>query len=154
HVVLIQALKKVIEEGIIHVSDKEQEQLSIDWTGRFRWINVGAQFAGISAGVSVALANYILYTNPKMGYWILDDQGHVLLVAGFMYLFGLFLFYAIAMAYAVRICAIPLFFRAIVKVAKVNTLPLHPDKAGGLSPIGHLGLRNQYVLMLIGLNFV
>jgi hypothetical protein len=31
-------------------------------------------------------------------------------------------------------------------------LPFHPDKAGGLRPVGHLGLRNQYALSLFGVN--
>jgi hypothetical protein len=31
---------------------------------------------------------------------------------------------------------------------------MHPDNCGGLGPIGHVGLRNEYALMLLGINVV
>jgi hypothetical protein len=33
-------------------------------------------------------------------------------------------------------------------------LPFHPDRSGGLRPVGHLGLRNQYGLTVCGVNVV
>jgi hypothetical protein len=36
----------------------------------------------------------------------------------------------------------------------LHMLPMHPDKAGGLQPVGRLGLRNQYALTACGLNIV
>ena len=31
-------------------------------------------------------------------------------------------------------------------------IPAHPDKAGGLLPVGRLGLRNQYAITVFGFN--
>jgi hypothetical protein len=56
--------------------------------------------------------------------------------------------------HVVRNLTIALLLRDIVAHAQLHMLPLHPDKAGGLRPVGHLGLRNQYVLTLFGLNIV
>jgi hypothetical protein len=35
-----------------------------------------------------------------------------------------------------------------------HMLPFHPDKCGGLRPVGQLGLRNQTTLSILGLNVV
>jgi hypothetical protein len=33
-------------------------------------------------------------------------------------------------------------------------LPLHPDRSGGLRPVGHLGLRNQYLISILSINII
>jgi hypothetical protein len=64
------------------------------------------------------------------------------------------LFYALVAVYVVRNIAISLLLRDIVMHAELRMIPLHPDKAGGLRPVGRLGLRNQYALSITGLNLV
>ena len=38
--------------------------------------------------------------------------------------------------------------------AIVKMVPFHPDRCGGLQPVGWLGLRNQYTLSVLGMNVV
>lgn len=44
--------------------------------------------------------------------------------------------------------------RELVSIARLRIIPFHPDHCGGLRPVGWLGLRNQYLLTIIGLNVV
>jgi hypothetical protein len=53
-----------------------------------------------------------------------------------------------------RSAAIALLLKDFVMCARLRPLPLHPDKAGGLRPVGQLGLRNQYMLSVFGVNVV
>jgi hypothetical protein len=73
---------------------------------------------------------------------------------GFVYLYCIFLFWALIPVYVFRNIAISLLLRDIVAHPQLHMLPLHPDKSGGLRPVGHLGLRNQYLLTLLGFNVV
>lgn len=54
----------------------------------------------------------------------------------------------------VRNISIAFLLRDVVARCRLHVLPLHPDRAGGLQPVGRLGLRNQYALTAVGLNFV
>ena len=38
--------------------------------------------------------------------------------------------------------------------SKINIIPFHPDKCGGLSSIGSIALRNQYLLTVLGINII
>jgi hypothetical protein len=56
--------------------------------------------------------------------------------------------------YVLRSIAISLFLKDLVAHTEIRMLPFHPDKCGGLRPVGQLGLRNQYSLTIFGLNVV
>ena len=94
----------------------------------------------------------IARTPVDVGHWIAD--GGNLLPLGRDYLFCILLFYAVLPVYVIRNLAMALLLRDIAVKAQLNILPLHPDHAGGLLPIGRLGLRNQYALSLFGLNII
>jgi hypothetical protein len=53
-----------------------------------------------------------------------------------------------------RTLAISLFLRDAVAHASLRMMPFHPDRCGGLRPVGRLGLRNQWLLTILGLNIV
>jgi hypothetical protein len=82
---------------------------------------------------------------------MINDAG-ALLGVGYINLYCLFLFYALVPLYVSRNIAISLLLWDITARAEVHLLPLHPDKCGGLRPVGRVGLRNQYALTLFGLN--
>ncbi len=77
-----------------------------------------------------------------------------MLPVGYIFFYCVFLFYVITSVYVVRSIAVAVLLRDVVAHAELHTLPLHPDKAGELLPVGRLGLRNQYALTLLGLNVV
>jgi hypothetical protein len=148
---LTRSLKSVQADGTIQIADADMNALAESWHPRFLAINVTAQVLGVVIGGVIAYLNYKTYVNAPW-YWIALNGK--LLLAGYVFLYCIFVFYALATVYVFRNLAIALLLRDIVAHAQLHMLPLHPDKAGGLRPVGRLGLRNQYALTLFGLNVV
>ena len=141
------ALRRVQEDGVVSILDPQRLGR---WVEHFRKVNVIAQIFGVAVGVTLAVLNFQTYGRKLSGFWI-TSQGRLLAV-GYVFLFCIAVFYTLIPIYAVRICAISLFLRDVVANSRVNMLPLHPDKCGGLKPVGRLGLRNQYALSVFGVN--
>lgn len=150
--VLSRALKIVQLDGTVTIPEDAANFLSSCWRRRFRIVNLCGQVTGFFVGVLIAIFNYVTYTPASMGFWIAHEGR--LLTVGYVFEYCIFLFYFLIPLYVFRNVAISLLLRDIVANSKLRMLPLHPDKCGGLSPIGRLGLRNQYVLMIFGLNLV
>jgi len=139
-------------DGIVSVSDNCASSLSSFWQKRFRSINFVAQTLGIGIGFLLAAFNYIAYTPKEVGFWIARDGR--LLGVGVVFLFCIFLFYSLIPIYVLRSFAVSVFLKDLVAHAEIHMLPFHPDKSGGLRPVGYLGLRNQYALTVCGVNVV
>ncbi len=150
--VLSSALKSVQLDGTVTISEESANSISACWRRRFRIVNLCGQVTGFFVGAVIAFLNYVTYTPASMGFWIAHDGR--LLPVGYVFEYCIFLFYFLIPLYVFRNVAISLLLRDIVAHSQLSMLPLHPDKCGGLSPIGRLGLRNQYVLMIFGLNLV
>jgi hypothetical protein len=127
--VLVQSLKTVESEGTITISPEDKKRVAVRWNGRFRIINLVAQASAAMIGASIAYINYRLFKDPRLGHWI----------------FVIYLF---------RNIALSLLLGDIVRHARLQLLPWHPDRCGGLRPVGRLGLRNQYALSIFGVNVV
>jgi hypothetical protein len=112
------------------------------------------QVIGVFVGIGVAYWNYRVYKKPDMGYWVMSDNQ--LNASGYVYLFSIFLFYFTVFVYIARIFAHTGFLADLVKKRNsiVTIVHFHPDRCGGLHPIGRIGLRNQAPLSVIGVNFV
>jgi hypothetical protein len=114
--------------------------------------NFAGQSLGVISGITIAYFNLVTYIPAAVGFWI-SNEGHLLL-AGYVFLYCIFLFYAVIPICVLRNIAISLLLKDIVAHCELHLLPLHPDRCGGLRPVGLLGLRNQYALTLLGLNIV
>lgn len=146
------ALTRIQLEGILFVPEATTRFLTEKWQRRFRTTNRFSYSAGVALGAVVVLAQYVAYTSPNIGYWVAPYG--VVQPAGYFYFFAIFLFYLILPVYLFRNVMITLFLSDLVGQSELSMLPFHPDNCGGLRPVGRLGLRNQYVLTVFGLNFV
>lgn len=149
---LARALETVQRDGTVVFADGQAQTLAVTWRRRFLLTNIVGQLVGLAVGAAVAFVNHVIYTPESVGYWI-AEQGRLLPV-GVVYLLCIGLLYTLVTHYIFRIVAISLLFRDMVFHARLRLLPMHPDRSGGLLPVGRLGLRNQYVLMLLGINIV
>lgn len=147
--VLDQALSVVQKDGTVTFSGATPELADV-WARNFTVANVLAQALAVVVGAVIASVNYEVYSPPAIGFWI-SAAGHLRPV-GYVFIASIFMFYAVLTVYIVRGLAIAVLFESIVLHAEIRLLPMHPDRAGGLRPMGTLGLRNEYVLMLLGLN--
>jgi hypothetical protein len=150
--VLTTALGRTVREEILELSASDAIALCAEWKKRFRQVNVSAQVIGAFIGAAVAWVNYRIYSPASVGYWMMN-QGH-LTGAGGVFLWGVFLFFALTAMYVVRSVAVTFFLRALLKCSNIRVVPFHPDGSGGLRPVGAIGLNNQYLLSIYGLNVI
>jgi hypothetical protein len=149
---LIEAVKKIARENILCVSLNNAENLVNSWKSHFEKFNITYQIIGIVIGLLAAYLNYIMWSNPKVGFWIL--KGTRFSITGWVYLYCVFLFFYTVIVYVLRICSESFFLRDVARSGEVRLEPFHPDGCGGLSPVGKIGLRHQYILTLIGINLL
>ena len=147
---LASSLKRVQLDGTVTVSESDATALASRWKRLFRVTNIAAQWTGLTIGTLLAYFNYISYAPSSVGYWIAD--GGRLAPVGFVFLYCIFLFYALIPIYVLRSAAVTFLLKDLVAHAELRMLPFHPDKSGGLRPVGRLGLRNQYGLTIFGVN--
>ncbi|WP_439402063.1 hypothetical protein ACNJYA_03660 [Bradyrhizobium sp. DASA03068] len=149
HALLCRSLNRVQVDGILNTSEGSAVFLVARWNRIFRRINLGAQAVGMLAGV---IAVYFVYRLIADGAYTSWESGHPLSAAGYIRMYCDFLFAIVAAVYVIRSSALPVLLWEVVSHSDLRMLPLHPDNAGGLRPIGRLGLRNQYAISLVGLN--
>lgn len=147
------SLRRVQLDGTVSVPDATATSLSSLWRKRFRSVNITAQVLGVGIGILLALLNYIAYTPKTVGFWV-ATQNRLMLPVGLAFLCCIFLFYSLVPVYILRSIAISILLKDLVAHAQIRMLPFHPDRSGGLRPVGHLGLRNQYGLTVCGMNVV
>ncbi len=150
--VLASSLQRVCQEGTVSIPGDAALPLMSVWARKFRTVNRVAQAVGIGTGFALAVLNYLTYTPRTVGFWIAEQDR--LLPVGAVFLWCIFLFYALIPIYILRSVFVSIFLRKLVACSQISMLPFHPDRAGGLRPVGRLGLRNQYALTVFGLNVV
>jgi len=150
--VLTTALGRTVREEILELSVSDATRLCTEWKERFRQVNVWAQGIGALIGAAVAWVNYEIYSPATVGYWMMHEDR--LTVAGGVFLWGVFLFFALTFIYVIRSIAVTLFLRALLKCSTIRVVPFHPDGSGGLRPVGSIGLNNQYLLSIYGVNVI
>src|ERR1700682_553340 len=141
---LAAALFRVQRDGIVTIPDAIGHSLAETWRRRFRRVNIAGYAFGIVVGVVMALVTYGSYRSPGVGYWMVIDGS--LEPVGWVVLYCVFLLYGLMPLCVIRNIMVSLLLRDIVSQRPLRMFPFHPDKCGGLRPIGNLGLRNQYVL--------
>lgn len=149
---LTRALTTVRRDGTIIISPDDERRLAIRWFSIFKTTNQTAQVLGLLVGGIVAYANYRAYVPASVGYWISDNG--VMHAVGWVFLYCVFSFYFLVPTYVLRNIVIAFLLADTVAHAQLHLLPLHPDGAGGLRPVGRVGLRNQYALSLTAVNII
>jgi hypothetical protein len=150
--ILCSSLHEVQQDGVIVLSSSIADPLRATWKRYFKAWNLIAQLPGIEFGIVLGILTVRRYQRPDVDTWIAPDgQLHL---AGYLYLYCIILLYTVVIIYVTRSIVVSRLLRAIVEAAPLRILPLHPDKCGGLRPVGQLGLRNQYTLTVLGINIV
>jgi hypothetical protein len=146
------ALRRVQRDKVINFTSRDADILQKVWGHKFERITVIGQGLACFIGTVLAVANYLAYSPPSVGFWI--ASGGKLRIIGYPFLWSIWTFYTLISIYAVRTIAVSFLLSDIVRVGDIRMLPFHPDRCGGLRPVGHLGLRNQYGLTVFGINIL
>jgi len=89
--------------------------------------------------------NFVKYLTGELHY----SNLHVLPQAIHNLFFGIYVFILGMISY--RMCITAKYIRKMSQEFNLNVQVLHPDKCGGLKPIGDLCLSNSYILIVVGL---
>ena len=149
---LTSALGQIAREGILELPPQQATTLCHVWEQRFAVVNVSGQAVGVVMAILIAWFDYLPYRDPTVGYWIVENSR--LTMTGLLFLCDLGMYVGFLSVYAMRSIATGLFLRAIVNESRIKMVPFHPDRCGGLRPVGAIGLRNQYLTSVIGLNIL
>jgi hypothetical protein len=153
--VLRTSLDQVQGDGVIVLDEWEAKSLMSKWTPYFQRWNLIAQFAGTAFGIDLGIFTLLAFANNPIRSWIAPNGQFHLAGYVYVYLYCISLLYTLVIFYVTRCIVLSFFLRALVAAARpLRVLPLHPDKCGGLRPVGQLGLRNQYTLTVLGINIV
>jgi len=127
------------------------DHLAGAWRKKFTIINYVAYAVGVVSGSIVVYYNYGAYVLKNAGLWT-TVHGR-LQICGYVFFTFVFALFGLIPIYAIRSFGISMFLRSLVRHSEqLQMLPFHPDRCGGLRPVGRLGLRNQYLLTVFGLN--
>ena len=149
---LAAALSRVQHDGVMVLSRERAAHLVARWSPRWPIVNVAGYAVGAAVGAAITFVNFETFSDPSVGYWIASDSRLVL--PGYVFLACVFVFYALIPVCVFRTLAVSLFLRDAVAHASLRMMPFHPDRCGGLRPVGRLGLRSQWLLTVLGLNIV
>lgn len=155
HAALATALSRIQQDGILVIPESQAQELSRKWGPRFTKINSLSLVAGTLVGIVLVVGNINAYSQPGVGFWVdFTDPRPGALLVGCVFLYCIVVLYFSTIVYVIRSIAIAFFLNDVVDGAQLRMLPFHPDRCGGLRPVGSFGLRNQYVLSILGLNVV
>jgi hypothetical protein len=157
---LSNALTRVQLDGVVRIPDPKPGPQSLpilrSWRMSLGVANLLAHIAGLGIGVWLArqtVQTYLPgYSLVSVKFWISSQSGPLPIAYVFQY--ALTLLYAVITLYVVRSVALSLYLHDQMSNSTIRMLPFHPDKCGGLQPVGKLGLRNQYALSVLGINVI
>lgn len=146
-------IDRVRSRGIL--VPKNSQSLRSRWELIFFRVNIAGQIFAILIGAAISSINYSAWThNAPTSLWALVESGSLTFAGWMMLLWLLPVFYFICVIYVVRALATTAMLWGIVENSEVKPQPFHGDNSGGLSSIARIGLRNQYVLAIAGINIV
>ena len=144
-------LRELLDGGILKPR-RPLESYCHFWRRSFRIWNILAQLIALGVAWFVWGHMRALLIRPSWGSW--QALGGDVNLAGYVWLWWQSACWFIATLYFLRALLIWRFLSSVAGTFSITLMPFHSDRCGGLKPVGFLGLRNQYVLAVIGLNLV
>ncbi len=143
----------IVSERAIYRGKNISDFVSL-WNKRFKILNVIGQLAGLLVAFLAAFATHkFLYTMEGLTVW--GGGENKVNVAGWVYLFwqNPLAFWLISIYISQGLATILLLF-SITRNFEIKIWPFHHDNCCGLKAVGYIGLRNQYLLAVAGLNLL
>lgn len=128
---------------------------TVRWEGRFKRANLWAQALGVCTAAVCSWVIYYFWTHRSMAStWQFSHADGVRWTGWVFLLWQMPAFWCLCTFSLVRAVVVVSLLHAVVKNSEVMPRPFHPDRAGGLSAVGKIGLRNQYLLAALGVHLV
>lgn len=145
-----ESVNSVLNQGTLTL-DENRSKMFERWKTRYANVNVIAQVIGLIVGAMVAYGNYATISSPGFKAWQVSKG--VINIPGYVFiLVQLPTFFFFLVAYLIRTVTHCFYLHDLARNATFSLSPIDYENAGGLRPLGRIGLRNQYLLALGGLN--
>lgn len=144
----------VIGDPIPTLDDKEEKRTYASFVGEMQALFGKWWWSGLSLATAVSGVLILVlpeYLDPFYATAVADIADNlslmlsVLWVGTALYAVMLMLVYGVLTIY---------WLRRLFKSFTINVRPLHPDRAGGLSPLGNFSLMLSYIISLLGVMLV
>ncbi|MHC4250007.1 MAG: hypothetical protein ACYS9X_12840 [Planctomycetota bacterium] len=145
-------LFQVAREGALDVDIDATRRLCQTWEGRYGYVNLFAQLAGVILGCAVAVSNCMRFSERECTSWQVTNGS--INPAGWAYVFWLFLFYFVLTVLLVRCAGTCWFFHDLTRASRIAPVPKHPDNCGGLHPVSKIAVRVWLLFLVAGVNIV
>jgi hypothetical protein len=124
------------------------------WNKRYKIVNVLGQLGGLFVAFLASFANYkFLYTREGLTTW--GVEGGEINIAGWVHMFWQIpVLYWLGTIYISQGIATTFLLFSITRNFEIKISPFHHDNCCGLKAVGYIGLRNQYLLAVAGLDLL
>jgi len=123
------------------------------WEKYFLFTNILGQTFGVLVGIMIHFFNYKTLITDGQGYWGASNE--IINLPGIVMLYWQIPFFAWCLTlYVVRYFTYILMLTSFSRKLPINIMLFHHDKCSGLKMIGEIGYRNQYILMILFINFI
>jgi hypothetical protein len=147
-------IERLAEAGILTFNQPDPTELCSRWIRIYRYTNATIQGFALLAVALISYSTYLIWMSGTYRGWQIAPNGQINMAGWFYLLWFLPLFWGIVIIYVLRGVTTMFFFRHVVSASKIHVELFHPDNAGGLSAVATIGIRNQYILTLAGLNAI
>ena len=151
---LPQVMSDLVAQGTASWERRNAEKFVSMWQTRYRRWNGGAVIGGLAVGALVAWMNYtFLQENYGKSWQTAYVKKPQINAPGWFFLIvqiGAFWF-VLTQQFVRMLVGIGL-LAGYAKKAVIRINPLHPDRVGGLKPIARVGMQNQIIVAIVGVN--
>jgi hypothetical protein len=143
----------IVSERAIYRGSNTSDFVNL-WNKRYQIVNVFGQLGGLLMAFLASLANYkFLYSRGDLTVW--GGGGGKVNAAGWVFLLWQTpLFYWFVTVYISQALATIFLLFSITRNFEIKIWPFHHDNCCGLKDVGYIGMRNQYLLAVAGLNLL
>jgi hypothetical protein len=147
-------ISSLAEEGVAACSTSTAKAFTEKWTRRFAKTNFWGLWSGLIAAAICSYLGYLAVLDfHGLGWQTVGEAPGSLNGPGVYNIFiQLGVFWFVLSQHVFRMIATIVMLRDFSRTCAVTIQPLHPDGVGGLKPIGILGLHNQLIVGMIGIN--
>lgn len=142
---------QVVNKGVVVPDIGKYQKFITVWQKRYYHFNVMAQLVAVGVAIYFAYMNFDVFRGGDVGGW--QTTNKMFNPVGWIYiLWQIPIISWVAAIYVVRTTVTIFMLQNLAAISKIFLDPFHHDRSAGLKTIGRVGLRNQYLLVVVFLN--
>lgn len=151
---LPQAMSQLVAQGTAIWKRSVATEFVDNWQRIYRKINALAILIGIGGAILVIWINYMALQDNYGKSWQTAHMNapQVNMPGWFFLIVQIGLFWFLLTYQFVRMFGGMALLTSYARSALIRVNPLHPDRVGGLRPVARIGIQNQLIVAIVGVN--